>query len=194
MANKIQRGNEPDWLHLSSTEEVLWSGRQTAYSLIGGSIFGVVLLVAGIAGTALLVPLDLGETLGESVPSIIMFAPLILSLFGLLYLTVHYLRWRLTYYVVTTEELYHRHGILSQNVQQMRIARIQNTTCNQSLIERLLSFGDITIYTAGSDDYDFILRNVPSPQEVNRKVTRQLGEIKEGTAETDYEGSTEQSI
>ena len=189
MANDIQKGDEPDWLHLSPTEEVLWDGRQTAYSLIGATISGVIVAVAGIVGTALLMSSDFLDTfpLAEQTPSIAQFAPLILTVFAVIYLFFVYLSWRLTYYVVTTEELYHRRGIVSQNVQQMRINRIQNTTCNQSFLERLLSYGDITIFTAGSDDYDFIFENVPSPQSVNRRLTTQLGEMENDTAGTSFE-------
>lgn len=158
---------KPDWVHLTPTEELRWSGRQSAYTLIGTILTTLILIAAGIIGTAYLSTIELGE----DVPAMAEYAPLILSAFAILFFTIAYLRWRFSVYAVTSEELYHRYGIINKTTNQMRISRIQNSTCSQSIIERLFSFGDITIYTAGTDEFDFVFRNIPNPQEVNREIT-----------------------
>lgn len=165
--------DKPDWVHLSPNEEIIWTGHQSSYTLVGSIVGGIVFIAIGIIGAAYLVTVDLGE----SVPSTVAYAPLIFSLFGAMSIIISCLQWKYAYYVITTEELYRRRGILSKDTEQMRIGRIQNTDYNQSITERLLSYGDIMIYTAGSADYDFVLRNVTNPDEVIKKLTIQLGKI-----------------
>lgn len=179
MSNSTEE-NGPDWVHLNPDEEILWSGHQSAYTLVSSIVGGLAFIAVGIIGVAYLVTVDFGE----SVPSAVAYAPLIFPVFGVLSITISYLRWRYAYYVVTTKELYQRRGILTKDTEQMRINRIQNTDYNQSIIERLLSFGDIMIYTAGSDDFDFVMRNVPNPNEIIKKLTIQIGEI-----ESQHDGS-----
>ena len=74
--------------------------------------------------------------------------------------------------MITTEEVYRKEGLISQDILKIRHDRIQNTTCSQSALERLFSLGDITIYTAGSDDLEILLTNVSQPQDVNGILTK----------------------
>ncbi|MFH5801534.1 PH domain-containing protein [Haladaptatus sp. CMAA 1911] len=109
--------------------------------------------------------------------SIIWWIGPILSFGGIILLGITYLRWRSQWYVLTTEEVYQKSGLLSTNVVQIRLERIQNTTFSQSFIEKLLSHGDVTIYTSGSSTIDLVLKNIPEPQTVNRLLTEQLDQV-----------------
>lgn len=62
---------------------------------------------------------------------------------------------RATDYAVTTQRLYIRRGILSKNVQQTRIGRVQNVNTRQTVFERVLRVGTVDFDTAGTDDSDF---------------------------------------
>jgi uncharacterized membrane protein YdbT with pleckstrin-like domain len=75
-----------------------------------------------------------------------------------------------TRYVITTERLHIRRGILSKATQETRIQRVQNVNTDQSLFERLMQVGTVDFDTAGSDDSEFRFVGVASPGEVVRAV------------------------
>jgi len=77
-----------------------------------------------------------------------------------------------TDYVVTTQRLYIRRGILSKREQQTRITRVQNVNTEQTLLERLLRVGTIDFDTAGTDDSEFRFTGISAPSAVVAAVDR----------------------
>jgi uncharacterized membrane protein YdbT with pleckstrin-like domain len=77
-----------------------------------------------------------------------------------------------TTYLVSTQRLYIRRGLLSKRVQQTRIDRVQNVNTEQSLRERVLRVGTVDFDTAGSDDSEFRFVGIASPAEVVTAVDR----------------------
>jgi uncharacterized membrane protein YdbT with pleckstrin-like domain len=71
-----------------------------------------------------------------------------------------------TRYVVTTQRLRIRRGILSRRVQQTRLDRVQNVNTDQSLLDRMLRVGTVDFDTAGSDDSEFAFHGIANPDEV----------------------------
>jgi uncharacterized membrane protein YdbT with pleckstrin-like domain len=77
-----------------------------------------------------------------------------------------------THYVVTTQRLRIRRGILSKHVQQTQIDRVQNVNTDQSLAARMLRIGTVDFDTAGTDDSDFTFRGIADPAGVVAAVDR----------------------
>ncbi|HYF27668.1 MAG TPA: PH domain-containing protein [Baekduia sp.] len=77
-----------------------------------------------------------------------------------------------TRYVITTERLHIRRGILSRATQETRIERVQNVNTRQSVVERVLQVGTVDFDTAGTDDSEFRFVGVGDPEEVVRAVDR----------------------
>ena len=77
-----------------------------------------------------------------------------------------------TVYMVSTQRLYIRRGILSKRVQQTRIDRVQNVNTDQSVLERMLRVGKVDFDTAGTDDSDFVFRGISRPDSVIAAVDR----------------------
>jgi uncharacterized membrane protein YdbT with pleckstrin-like domain len=77
-----------------------------------------------------------------------------------------------TVYMVSTQRLYIRRGILSKRVQQTRIDRVQNVNTDQSLFQRVLRVGKVDFDTAGTDDSDFIFSGISNPDRVVAAVDR----------------------
>jgi uncharacterized membrane protein YdbT with pleckstrin-like domain len=77
-----------------------------------------------------------------------------------------------TTYLVSTQRLYIRRGVLSKRVQQTRIDRVQNVNTDQSLRERLLRVGTVDFDTAGTDDSEFKFIGIASPATVVAAVDR----------------------
>jgi uncharacterized membrane protein YdbT with pleckstrin-like domain len=77
-----------------------------------------------------------------------------------------------TVYMVSTQRLYIRRGILSKRIQQTRIDRVQNVNTDQSLFDRILHVGKVDFDTAGTDDSDFVFTGISSPDSVVAAVDR----------------------
>ena len=77
-----------------------------------------------------------------------------------------------TTYMVSSQRLYIRRGMLSKRIQQTRIDRVQNVNTEQSLRDRLLRVGTVDFDTAGSDDSEFRFVGIASPGEIVRAVDR----------------------
>src|SRR6059058_3394949 len=59
------------------------------------------------------------------------------------------LRWRTTHYVITTHRLLFRVGILSRHGRDIGLSRITDVSYRQSLWDRIINSGTVTIETAG---------------------------------------------
>jgi uncharacterized membrane protein YdbT with pleckstrin-like domain len=77
-----------------------------------------------------------------------------------------------TVYMVSSQRLYIRKGILARRVQQTRIDRVQNVNTDQSLLDRILRVGTVDFDTAGTDDSEFRFVGIGSPDKVVAAVDR----------------------
>lgn len=171
VATRMTRTDVPDWVTLTEGEDVLWQGHPSLRLVTPSAVVALALAIAGIALTAVLTD-----------PSI-RWVPLLGIPLGIAVVAWAYVSLVSTQYVLTSEEIYHKTGLLNQSVAQIRLDRVQNTTFSQSVAERLFSYGDITIYTAGSDTMDITLSNVPEPERVNQRLTEAL-DAASGTTRT----------
>ena len=69
-------------------------------------------------------------------------------------------------YSITSQRLYLQRGIISRNVQQTRIDRVQNVTTRQSVMDRVFRVGSVDFDTAGTDDSNFVFVGVNDPSSV----------------------------
>jgi uncharacterized membrane protein YdbT with pleckstrin-like domain len=77
-----------------------------------------------------------------------------------------------TRYVISTERLNIRTGILAKHVQQTSIDRVQNVNTEQTFFDRILRVGAVDFDTAGTDDSDFTFRGVSDPAGIVAAVDR----------------------
>jgi uncharacterized membrane protein YdbT with pleckstrin-like domain len=76
------------------------------------------------------------------------------------------------HYTITTRRLHIKRGIISREIQETRLERVQNVNYDQSALQRLLQVGDVDFDTAAGDDYNFIFAGVANPDEVVEQVDR----------------------
>jgi uncharacterized membrane protein YdbT with pleckstrin-like domain len=89
-----------------------------------------------------------------------------------LVLVVGFVKRTATTYMVSSQRLYIRRGVLSKKVQQTRIDRVQNVNTEQRLSERIMRVGTVDFDTAGTDDSEFRFVGIASPGEVVTAVDR----------------------
>jgi uncharacterized membrane protein YdbT with pleckstrin-like domain len=103
---------------------------------------------------------------------------LILALALLLLLTVvlvPVLRWRTTHYVITTHRLLFREGILSRRGRDIGLSRITDVSYRQSLWERVINSGTLTIESAGESGAT-VLKQIPDSEGVQQLLNLMVEE------------------
>jgi len=82
-----------------------------------------------------------------------------------------------TTYTITDQRLAIDVGLLSRQLHQTRLERVQNVASRQTLAQRILGVGTVDFDTAGEAGFDFSFRGVAHPREIARIVDRALGEL-----------------
>lgn len=93
-----------------------------------------------------------------------------------LWLTARVAKWLSTSLVVTDRRLIFRSGVLGRRVVQLRLQRIVDVHCNQSLIERVIGTGRLIVEVEGEEGA-VTVEDVRRPRALQRVLTRQLDEI-----------------
>ena len=158
-------GSTPDWFHISEDEDIVWESRPHPITMGARLPVGIGLALAGllVAGWSVI---D-----GPSLLTLLGFGLLVV---GVAVVFGRYLVWTNTRYVITSSELYTKRGVVSRDVTQFRLERVQNTSLSQSGLGRLLGYGDLTVYTAGSGDPELTFERVPNPEVASSRLSDQL--------------------
>lgn len=96
-----------------------------------------------------------------------------------------FLRWQFTLFVLTTDRLITREGVIAKRSKEIPLERINDVAFNQTVLERMLKAGDLLIESAGETGQNRIY-NVRDPEKV------QLAIYKESEKNQDrmYKGTT----
>src|SRR3954470_10026988 len=136
-------------MDLHPGETVLFDGHPSWRATLGFYLVGFVAAVAAGVLAGILIGTELGV-------GVVVVALLVVLVVGLLKRIG-------THYMVTTQRLRIRRGILSRHVQQTQLDRVQNVNTDQSLLQRVLRIGTVDFDTAGTDDSDFTFRGIGEP-------------------------------
>lgn len=79
-----------------------------------------------------------------------------------------------TQYIITSQRVRIVEGLLGKEREDIELIRIQDIDQSQTLRERLLNLGDITIRGHDSSHPKAVLNNVPEPQEVHELLRRAI--------------------
>ncbi|MGY2005226.1 PH domain-containing protein [Blastococcus sp. SYSU DS1024] len=134
-----------------------------------------LLVVGGASFGAALVPP--GRQQGMVRLAIVAAAVLLLVFFVL----VPLLRWRTTHYVVTTHRLLFRAGILARRGRDLGLSRITDVSYTQTLWERIINSGTLTIETAGEGG-PTVLHQIPDSEGVQQLLNVMVEEDAERRA------------
>jgi uncharacterized membrane protein YdbT with pleckstrin-like domain len=145
-------------MDLHPGEEMVFEGHPSWRAVLSFYITGVIIVAVIVAIAALVSGAVLAIVLGA-------VALAVMVLVGLV-------KRQATRYVITSERLHIRHGILAKKTQETRIQRVQNVNTDQSFVQRLLQVGTVDFDTAGTDDSEFRFVGVANPDEVVRAVDR----------------------
>lgn len=120
------------------------------------------------------------------IPAVLLGIPLIPVLgLGLLIMMGAYLSVENTFFVVTTQGVYHKSGVLSRDVQKIGFDKIQNISYSQGVFGNFFGYGNVDISTAGGSGVEMRFRSIGDPKDVQQKINRR---IKRGSGREDTGG------
>jgi len=145
-------------MDLEPGEQLIFEGHPSWRSILGFYLKGLVVVVIGAAIAYVAADSGLAVVVGLVLLAIVLVAGWVKRLF--------------TTYTITDHRLHIRRGIVARAEQQTLINRVQNVNTHQSVVQRMLMFGDVNFDTAAGDDFDFQFDGVARPHEVVEAVHR----------------------
>jgi uncharacterized membrane protein YdbT with pleckstrin-like domain len=152
----------PVALNLSPGEQVIFEGHPSWRALLGFYLKGI--LVAAVIGA-------IAKIAGASSADVF----LIVLVLIVLTVVIGFFRRMATTYTITNRRLNIRRGIVSREIQETRLERVQNVNYRQTVYQRVMQIGDVDFDTAASDDYNFVFVGVADPGEVVHRVDQATG-------------------
>jgi uncharacterized membrane protein YdbT with pleckstrin-like domain len=149
-------------LNLSPGEQVIFQGHPSWRAILGFYLKGIV--VAAIIGA-------LAKIFGAGSGSVFL---IVLVAIGLTVLA-GFVKRVATTYTITDRRLNIKRGIVSREIQETRLERVQNVNYSQSVYQRIMQIGDVDFDTAAGDDYNFIFAGVADPGDVVHRVDQATG-------------------
>ena len=86
---------------------------------------------------------------------------------------IRYAQWSTTNFVVTTDRLIYRHGVVAKHGIEIPLERVNTVFFSQSMFERMLRSGDLVIESAGEMGRQNF-SNVRRPSAVQNEIYRQM--------------------
>ncbi|HEX4979312.1 MAG TPA: PH domain-containing protein [Acidimicrobiales bacterium] len=146
---------------LNQDEEIVLDLRPHWWFFVGPAFW----LVVAVGATLVVAILDL--------PDWLWLAGLAASTGTLLWLLVRLARWTTTQFVVTTERLIAREGVIAKKGKEIPLERINDITFNQTVRERLMGAGDLMIQSGGELGQQHF-SNIRRPAIVQGEIYRQI--------------------
>lgn len=145
-------------LNLGPGEQVVFEGHPSWRAILGFYLKGILIVGVLVA----LIALIAGPGTAVIVLALIAGSAIVVL--------VGFLRRVATVYTITTRRLHIKHGLISRDVQETKIERVQDVNYRQSLYQRLMQIGDIDFDTAATDADGFVFAGVAQPEEVVDRV------------------------
>jgi uncharacterized membrane protein YdbT with pleckstrin-like domain len=149
-------------IHLSPGEQVIFQGHPSWRAILGFYLKGIV--IAAIIGA-------LAKLFGAGSGTVFL---IVLAAIGLTVL-IGFVKRVATTYTITNRRLNIKRGIVSREIQETRLERVQNVNYRQSVYQRIMQIGDVDFDTAATDDYNFVFTGVADPGEVVHRVDQATG-------------------
>jgi uncharacterized membrane protein YdbT with pleckstrin-like domain len=96
-----------------------------------------------------------------------------LLVLSILWLGVRYLKWATTNFVLTTDRLIQRAGVLGKHGREIPLERINDLTVHQSIFERIIRAGDVMIESGGERGQQ-VLSDLPNPFKVQNAIYSEI--------------------
>ncbi len=89
------------------------------------------------------------------------------------WLFVKYMNWNFTHFVVTSDRVIYRTGVLAKHGVEIPLERVNNINFHQGIIERIVGAGDLDIESAGREGQSHF-EDIWHPDGVQQEIYRQM--------------------
>ena len=97
----------------------------------------------------------------------------------LLWLAGRWLRWASSSFVVTTQRLVVRRGVLRRTAREILLDRLTDISSSQTLLDRLLRCGDVLVESPGRDSPE-VFKDLPRPAAVRNLICQLVVQSRAG--------------
>ncbi|MGF1597816.1 MAG: PH domain-containing protein [Acidimicrobiales bacterium] len=147
--------------NLNDREEIVLDLRPHWWFFVSQSAALVVAIVIGILALVL------------SAPSVLQIAAMVLIVAALGWFAIRYAAWATTSFVITTDRLINRSGVLNRSGIEIPLERVNTVFFRQTLFERIIGSGDLVIESAGEQGAQKV-DNIRRPLNVQNEIYRQM--------------------
>jgi uncharacterized membrane protein YdbT with pleckstrin-like domain len=134
-----------------------WYFAEPAASLVGAIVLGILVKV---------------YTNGD-VERVLSFVALALIVITAIWTVVRYLKWSTTNFVITSDRVVYRSGIVAKSGIEIPLERVNNVNFNQTILERLIGAGDLLIESGGEDGQQRFA-DIRRPERVQNLIHAQM--------------------
>ncbi|MGO8723176.1 MAG: PH domain-containing protein [Acidimicrobiales bacterium] len=146
---------------LGPGEEIYLDSRPNWSYLFWPSVCTAVVLAGCVASVVL----------WTNAPAVAGWARLGIAVVAIVYLGSRYIGWRTTTFVVTSQRIVYRTGVLRRTGREIPIGRVQDVTYHQTVVERIVRAGSLTVESAGRHGQD-PFPDISRPDEVQSLINR----------------------
>lgn len=90
-----------------------------------------------------------------------------------LFVIQRYSKWSTTNFVITSDRIIYRTGVIAKSGMEMPLERVNNVMSNQSIFERMVGAGDLLIESGGEDGQQHFT-DIRNPQRVQNLIHAQM--------------------
>jgi uncharacterized membrane protein YdbT with pleckstrin-like domain len=136
-----------------------WYMAEPTGAVLGAAVLGVLVLQFGPDS-------GLAQT-------ILNWLSIVLIVVSLLWFGLRYLKWITTNFVVTSDRLVYRAGVIAKTGIEIPLERVNTVFFNQTVFERLLGAGDLSIESGGETGKQ-TFGDIRKPSAVQNEIYRQM--------------------
>ncbi len=153
-----------NWISLSKNEDVRGWSHSSIYPYVPAFLMSVLMILAG-----LILPFVV------NVEGLLLYGILALIPIGILTIVLEYIKYITVFYVFTDDRVFRKRGVLKHYTRSVGYDSIDKVKTEQSLIGRILKFGDLKVITATPTEEDIVLTYLPDLQEGNNIISDYTG-------------------
>jgi len=132
-----------------------WYFAETVFAFVVSIVVGVIVLSA------------------DDPPSWLEWLALALIALSAVWLLLRYLKWATTNFVITSDRVIFRHGVIAKSGIEMPLERVNSVHFNQSVFERMIGAGDLLI-ESGSEGGQQRFTDVHNPDKIQNLIHSQM--------------------
>ena len=150
--------------YLNEGEEIVVEMRPHWFFLAGPAVALVLALVLAIVVSA---------RVAGDVQRLALIPLLLLVVVSLVWFVVRYAKWATTTFVVTTDRLIHRTGVVSKSGREIPLERLNDVSFHSTIFQRMLGAGDLLIESAGERGQQ-LFASFPHPEKTQNLIHHQI--------------------